>query len=449
MIIRRTNCQKNKEITYDTVVVGGGIAGVSAAASAAKNGSKTLLIESATFLGGVVTMGPLEALMTQYDADRKVIGGIADELLELIKAQDRQAENVDDTTGYCNKIIPYQSECMKYAMLCLLDKYQVDLMMETMLVEANTKNQVLVSIEIQTKRERLTVYAKSFVDCSGSGILGYYSGCDILFGDENGVSQPVTVLTKWGNINKEQLREYVRTHMDEFTSFNNELDVEAEFLHLWGFGKTLTEGYETGKLSLKREEMHLMESTVPGEVILNFSRMGANPYDAFEMSKAQLDGSRQVYELFQYFREKIPAFKNAKIVQNGYVGVRESGRVKGKYVLTRQDIISEEKCKDSVAIGAFPMDIHQQGSGMKYERVLRGYGIPACALWSEHIKNLFMGGRCISSTFEANASCRISITCMATGQAAGVMASEYQEGINEEVLIRNSRDILVSQNAII
>ena len=261
MIIRRTNCQKNKEITYDTVVVGGGIAGVSAAASAAKNGSKTLLIESATFLGGVVTMGPLEALMTQYDADRKVIGGIADELLELIKAQDRQAENVDDTTGYCNKIIPYQSECMKYAMLCLLDKYQVDLMMETMLVEANVKNQVLVSIEIQTKRERLTVYAKSFVDCSGSGILGYYSGCDILFGDENGVSQPVTVLTKWGNINKEQLREYVRTHMDEFTSFNNELDVEAEFLHLWGFGKTLTEGYETGKLSLKREEMHLMEST--------------------------------------------------------------------------------------------------------------------------------------------------------------------------------------------
>lgn len=119
--------------------------------------------------------------------------------------------------------------------------------------------------------------------------------------------------------------------------------------------------------------------------------MGANPYDAFEMSKAQLDGSRQVYELFQYFREKIPAFKNAKIVQNGYVGVRESGRVKGKYVLTRQDIISEEKCKDSVAIGAFPMDIHQQGSGMKYERVLRGYGIPACALWSEHIKKFVYG----------------------------------------------------------
>ena len=100
--------------------------------------------------------------------------------------------------------------------------------------------------------------------------------------------------------------------MDEFTSFNNELDVEAVVYIYWGFGKTLTEGYETGKLSLKREEMHLMESTVPGEVILNFSRMGANPYDAFEMSKAQLDGSRQVYELFQYFREKFQHLKMPK-----------------------------------------------------------------------------------------------------------------------------------------
>ena len=61
---------------------------------------------------------------------------------------------------------------------------------------------------------------------------------------------------------------------------------------------------------------------------------------------------------------------------------------------------------------------------MEFQHVLCGQNIS---------KNLFMGGRCISSTFEANASCRISITCMATGQAAGVMASEYQEGINEEV----------------
>lgn len=49
------------------------------------------------------------------------------------------------------------------------------------------------------------------------------------------------------------------------------------------------------------------------------------------------DGCSQVYELFHYFRKKIPAFKDARILQSGYVGVRESGRVMGKYVLTRQD----------------------------------------------------------------------------------------------------------------
>ena len=309
MIIRRTEQQKKKTVIYDTVVVGGGIAGVCAAAAAAKNGSKTLLIESSTFLGGVVTMGPLEALMTQYDTERKVIGGMADELLEFIRKQDAQAGNVDDTTGYCNKIIPYQSESVKYAMLCMLNKYQVDFLLETTLVDAYVEDQVLVGIEVQTKRERLTVAAKAFVDCSGSGILGYYSGCDIMFGDETGISQPVTVLTEWGNVDKQKLREYVRTHMDEFTSFNAELDLDAEFLHLWGFSRTLIEGYKTGELSLRREEMHLMESTVPGEVILNFSRLGVDPYDAFAMSKAQFDGCRQVYELFHYFRKKVDVLR--------------------------------------------------------------------------------------------------------------------------------------------
>lgn len=114
MIIRRMAQQEKKTVTYDTVVVGGGIAGVCAAAATAKNGSKTLLIESSTFLGGVVTMGPLEALMTQYDTERKVIGGMADELLGFIREQDQQSGNVDDTTGYCNKIIPYQSENVKF-----------------------------------------------------------------------------------------------------------------------------------------------------------------------------------------------------------------------------------------------------------------------------------------------------------------------------------------------
>lgn len=83
-----------------------------------------------------------------------------------------------------------------------------------------------------------------------------------------------------------------------------------------GIWQNFDEGYETGKLSLKREEMHLMESTVPGEVILNFSRMGANPYDAFEMSKAQLDGSGKYMSCFNIFERKFQHLK-AKIVQMG------------------------------------------------------------------------------------------------------------------------------------
>ena len=193
-----------------------------------------------------------------------------------------------------------------------------------------------------------------------------------------------------------------------------------------------------------------MECVVPGEVIVNFSRINADPFDAFAMSRAQEEGIRQTVELFEYFRSRIEAFHYAEIIQIGSVGIRESGRVCGRYVLDRDDVIKGEKCKedDCVAYGAFPIDIHQPGSGMHFERVLRGYRIPADALRAEQISNLFMGGRCISSTFEANASCRISMTCMATGQAAGVMA--YENAVyGDEQLTKRTRETLRKLNAIL
>lgn len=449
MIRNRKNDKKCVNLKYDVTVIGGGIAGVIAAAASAKSGSKTLLVESTPFLGGVVTMGPLEGLMTQYDSTRKIIGGLVDELLELVKEQDCKTGSVRDTTGYCKSIIPYDAESMKLALLAVLERYHVACFLETVLVDAVVKSKKIEKVILQARSGSIEVSAKAFVDCSGSGVLAYYAGCDVMVGDEKGISQPMTVLTKWGNVNREQLRLYVSEHRDEFFTFDQELNLEAEFLHLWGFSKILEKGYKCGALSLKREEMHLMESTVEGEVIINFSRLREDAFNPLAISKAQLEGSRQVVELLRYFRKSIPAFSKAYIIQNSYVGIRESGRVLGRHVLTKEDITERTAWKDSVAMGAFPIDVHSQGSGMRYERILTGYSIPAATLWAEQMDNLFIGGRCLSSTFEANASARISITCMATGQAAGVMASCYQEELTQEDLVKEVQVQLLRQGAII
>ena len=435
------------ERSFDVVVIGGGAAGVMAACAAAKAGCSVLLAESGVCLGGVVTQGPLEALMTQFDSSRKVIGGLADELIAALTAADSAAKNVRDTTGYCSFIIPYQPEQLKLQLLRMLERYHVAYMLEATLSSAQVEGGSVQAICLQTKAGAVCVRGKAFVDCSGSGILGYCAGNDVMLGDDDGVCQPVTVLSRWGGVDIPKLREYARSRREDFKVFGGETAEGAERLHLWGFKTALREGYESGALRLFREEMHLMESTVPGEVVVNYSRVTADPWDAFSLSAAQYECSEQVYELYSWFKKTIPAFAAAEIIQSGYPGVRESGRVKGRRILSREDIVSGTDDGTSVAMGAFPIDIHRGDSGMRYERILKAYCIPADALAAESVRNLFMGGRCISSTFEANGSCRISLTCMATGQASGAMAAVC--ALNGGWTAAEAREVLVKQGAII
>ena len=73
---------------YDVVVLGGGPAGIAAAASAAALGRKTLLVERYGFLGGMGTAAGVTnfcGLHANVHGDiRQVVHGVADDLLARI-----------------------------------------------------------------------------------------------------------------------------------------------------------------------------------------------------------------------------------------------------------------------------------------------------------------------------------------------------------------------------
>ena len=448
MKINRYMKSQKKRMTCDVAVVGGGIAGVMAAAAAAKTGARTVLVEASPFLGGVVTLGPLEALMTPEDSKRTVIAGIAQEFLNFLQTLDENAMPVKDTTGYCTSVIPYDSEVMKYALLEFLEHYSVTLLTETILEDVILNEGNISGMQLVGKNFRIYLECSAAVDATGDAFLAYLAGNDIEIGNEKGKSQPVTVLCKMGNVDIPRLRHYVDEHPSDFKTFQQKLDLQNERIHLWGFTGALKTGYDSGRLELLRQEIHMMQTTHNGEVILNYSRVNIDPWDPREMANALRTGTRQVRQLFTWFQESIPAFRQAHLMQTGIVGVRESGRGVGKYTLTREDILCGRSWSDNVAMGAFPIDIHQEGNDMKFERVVAGYHIPQRCLMAKSVGNLFFAGRCISSTFEANASCRISMTCMSTGHAAGVMAavrSQNPERFSYEVI----SDILKEQGAIL
>src|SRR5262245_15024185 len=102
----------------DVVVVGGGVAGVSAAIASARTGVDTLLVERYGALGGNLTIGLLEASMSFHDRQGKqLIGGIPDEIIQRLKAAGGTVGHVVDDVGYAATVTPYDPEELK--MVCL------------------------------------------------------------------------------------------------------------------------------------------------------------------------------------------------------------------------------------------------------------------------------------------------------------------------------------------
>jgi hypothetical protein len=106
------------------------------------------------------------------------------------------------------------------------------------------------------------------------------------------------------------------------------------------------------------------------------------------------------------------------------VGVRESRRIHGKYMLTEQDIMGEASFDDAVALGAGPMDRHEaNGSGILLYAPPSPFEIPLRVLLPVGVQGLLASGRNICSTRDANAGTRHMATSMALGEAAGYLAA--------------------------
>lgn len=133
-----------------------------------------------------------------------------------------------------------------------------------------------------------------------------------------------------------------------------------------------------------------------------------------------------------FMRRRVPGFERAYVAQSGVgIGVRETRRIAGLYRMTVDDVLGARKFPDAVARGTYPVDIHNpQGRGTTLRRVPSGewYEIPLGAPVPREVDGLLVAGRCISGTHEAPSSYRVTPTCMATGQAAGVCAALAARG---------------------
>lgn len=386
------------DATYDVLVAGGGPAGAAAAIAAARSGSSVLLLEQYGFLGGMGTAGLVSPFMA-YEAD-----GIALTRGIFREVTDRMAA----LGGFCAVSKAFNAEALKFVLNEMCMESKVKVRFHAFAHGIRRKGGQLEAVEYVGKGGKHTSGAKAFIDATGDADVAAMCGCDIRIGrDSDGKCQPATLMFRVG-------------------------------------GVKLPKG--TGGVEFDvPEEDHLPQGRVlyfslphPGEALLNMTRItDFNPLDTDDLTRAEMEARRQVYPILEYMRSKVAGFQNAYLLETAaQIGVRESRRVMGEYLLDKEHIFSYRKSPDDIAYGMFKIDIHNpDGQGTEIHELAPGryYGIPYRCMIPVGMQNLLVAGRCISTTHEGHSSARIMPVCYALGEAAGVAAALAAAGYGGEV----------------
>lgn len=414
---------------YDVIIVGGGVSGAIAGIASARLGAKTLVIEKMGFLGGMLTAGGVGPMMTFHAGSVQVVRGIAAEVVEKLQQMGGSTGHIVDSTGYTYTVTPFDCELLKH----VLEKMYLDaggqVIYHSFFCDVKVSAGKINNITVATKSGFLELTASVFIDASGDGDLAAWAGVPFLLGrPEDHLCQPVTMNFKLTQVDIGKIKDYIRSHPAEFPEAKIELIDQASRLSVGGFTEIMAAGRKNKEITFSRECVQFFETNNPGEVIVNTTRsQKVNPTDVWELSRAEVEGRRQVLELFEFMKPRVPGFENAILIGSGpNIGVRESRKIEGRYIVTADDLLEQKTFEDEIACGGYPVDVHSpDGEGTNSRHLKWGavYGIPYRCLVNEQISNLINVGRCISVTHEACAAIRVSPIAMAIGQAGGTAAA--------------------------
>lgn len=430
---------------YDVVVVGGGMSGVFAAIAAARNGAKTLIIDQNGFFGGTLTANGVGPMMTFFAGDKQVIQGLGEEMVQRLKERGYSPGHVLDSTSYISYLTPFSAEGLKIILDEMVSESGVDVVFHSYLIGLEKDGNEIKNISIANKDGITKVLSKIFVDATGDGDLAVLSDVPFQLGrEEDNAMQPLTMNLKVYGVNTDKLRETVLDNPEKFPRLNRDIDVmkNTEILSFVGFDDEFKKAKEEGRINIPREDILFFETSVPGEFIMNTSRIiNESGVSAEGLTRAEIIGRKQCEELYRFLVESIPGFENAKVAYTGpSVGVRGTRQIIGKYTLSNQDVLGSKKFESTVAHSGYPIDIHNpKGEGTlsihsnqedevshnQFDKSIFDsyYQIPYEIMITNELDNLIVTGRCVSASFEAQAAIRTTPTMTALGQAAGTAAS--------------------------
>ena len=411
---------------FDVVVVGGGTAGVIAAIAAARQGAKTILVESKGYPGGTVVEGgtALHSFYNLWKAfpgveKRQLVKGIPAEMVDRLTARGgatgyAEMENGFDYDSVCTAI---DTEMYKLTAFEMLDEAGVYVCVNTLLAGVVKKGSTISGVILESRSGREMIYAKSFVDCTGYADLAAHAGAQYTEPNDYAVVNSMGL----GNVNIEQYYDYLKSQ--------DAVGQLAYGVRSGEPGKIIRIGSEGSKgypeefvKGAKEIGMSAISTTVQDNYLMFIKinmKLPVSPTNRDTVAKAELELRKRMQKGVELFKEHIPGFEKAFVSRTSpSLCIRRGRLITCDYDITHENVINAEHFDDDVFVYGF----HDMAPKFQVKNG-GSYGIAYRHLVVKGIDNLYVSGMMITSDHRAHMSTRNTVSCMGQGQASGTAAA--------------------------
>ena len=406
---------------WDVIVIGGGPAGCTAAAAAAREGAKTLLIEQTGSLGGMGTSALVPAWCPFSDKEKIIYRGLAERVFTAAK------RGMAHVPSNAMDWVPIDAERLKRVYDELVTEHGVSVLFNTFFsaVETEEETGTVEAIILSNKAGLTAKSATVYIDCTGDADLCAWAGADFHKGADDGEADPGLMPA---------------THCFVLSNVNDAAYLAASPLHGSNPKSVIHEIVASGKYPLI-PDVHFCQNTVgPGTVGFNAGHVyDVDNTDPISVSRAMMSGRQLAAAYRDALSEFAPqVFGNAFLVQTGsLMGVRETRRVVGDYTLTLEDYLRRQSFSDEICRNSYFIDVHAkvkaafddlrkidewEKTTLRYEPG-ESHGIPYRCLTPSGLRNVLVAGRSISTEQLVQGSVRVMPCCLAMGEAAGIAAA--------------------------
>jgi hypothetical protein len=395
---------------FDVIVAGGGPAGIGAALAAATNGAKTLLLEDRAFFGGVAAVSgwmPMNRLLLNGESR----GGVHELFVNKLRSLGPDASREGKVSWVDGDGLQVHPDYLRLAVMELLEETGCCYLIHSPVTGVDMRESEIISILCDGKYGLRKYSAKVYIDSTGDGDLSYYAGVPMLKGRENdGVFMPATIGFVIANVDEEKF----------FATLEN----GGHKKYVDTIKEKATEGYATSMF------YSFDKTTVPGVVSVNNG--GQNDIGIIDCTNiehinvSQRSGLQVAVDFVTIVRDlKIPGLEKCYLIRAGQdLGIRETRRIEGEYVLTLEDSQQGRRFDDVVAKRYGTIDPGGLSEDKNYHgTIVNGHEYPYRCMLPKKVDPLLVAGRCASLSHLSLTVCKSMGNMMGIGQAAGVAAT--------------------------